>query len=354
MGTHDGGIEKIVQLRNSWTHFQWNGDWSAKSPCWTDVARKQVKLSPDPNTDTFWMAFDEFIMYFTRFSICKFVPSYNFTSFKTLISPSGYHLIKMHVATSLSAGEQTISVSQIDEKCLTRDCGYQYKNCRIIVVRLRNSRNFNDGIEYINGSKTFQQRDAFVELGSVPSGTYYIIVEIEYDKQNIYSMQYGSEVCITNYGAGTTTFGGDDSGLVSLERILHYAFISKINQNPPRLKISDMSQRGAPDIIRYESVDAPEGFNFIYVDNKNRTHSYVEEMTYTVYDGVQLMLQNDQVARDALPPPRHPQGHLDVTSDHSYRLVVPPLGAFMILLRTAVAGFRTEATCSRNVVRGGV
>ena len=57
VGTHDGGIEKIVQLRNSWTHFQWNGDWSAKSPCWTDVARKQVKLSPDPNTDTFWMAF---------------------------------------------------------------------------------------------------------------------------------------------------------------------------------------------------------------------------------------------------------------------------------------------------------
>ena len=65
---------------------------------------------------------------------------------------------------------------------MTRDCGYQYKNCRMIVVKLNNSNNFRGGIEYVNGCRTFQQRDAYVELGKVSSGTYYIIIEIEYDK----------------------------------------------------------------------------------------------------------------------------------------------------------------------------
>lgn len=106
--THDDQIERIVHIRNPWTKFLWNGDWSAKSPCWTEKAKKQVKLSKDANIDSFWMQFDEFAQYFSRISICKYVEGYKFTSFKTLVSPSGYHLIKLQIH---SAGEQTISVS---------------------------------------------------------------------------------------------------------------------------------------------------------------------------------------------------------------------------------------------------
>ena len=46
-------------------------------------------------------------------------------------------------------------------------------------MRLVNSANFKDGVEYINGCKTYQERDAYVEMGKVPSGTYYILIELE-------------------------------------------------------------------------------------------------------------------------------------------------------------------------------
>lgn len=105
------------------------------------------------------------------------------------------------------------------------------------------------------------------------------------------------------------------------------------------MKISDMSQRGVSDILRYESVDAPEGFNFIYVQNRNKTNTYVEEMTYTVFEGVQIMEEGGPANN----------GRLEI-GESSYRLTVPSMSNYMILLRTAVAGFSTEATCSRNLL----
>ena len=30
---------KILQLRNPWGHFEWTGDWSDNSDCWTEKAK---------------------------------------------------------------------------------------------------------------------------------------------------------------------------------------------------------------------------------------------------------------------------------------------------------------------------
>ena len=31
---------KLVKLRNPWGKFEWEGDWSDKSDCWTDQLKK--------------------------------------------------------------------------------------------------------------------------------------------------------------------------------------------------------------------------------------------------------------------------------------------------------------------------
>ena len=35
----EGQLTKIVQVRNPWGNFEWKGDWSDDSPCWTDFAK---------------------------------------------------------------------------------------------------------------------------------------------------------------------------------------------------------------------------------------------------------------------------------------------------------------------------
>lgn len=56
---------RLVQLRNPWGHFEWNGNWGDKSSCWTPEAKKQVNFK-DEDDGTFWMEFEEFRKYFTR------------------------------------------------------------------------------------------------------------------------------------------------------------------------------------------------------------------------------------------------------------------------------------------------
>jgi len=57
--THAGGTITIVQLRNPWGCFEWNGDFSDESDSWTDEAKIlcNLKIADD---GFFWMNFHDF------------------------------------------------------------------------------------------------------------------------------------------------------------------------------------------------------------------------------------------------------------------------------------------------------
>jgi calpain-15 len=38
----DNKTANLVQIRNTWGSFEWNGDWSDNSQLWTDEARKKM------------------------------------------------------------------------------------------------------------------------------------------------------------------------------------------------------------------------------------------------------------------------------------------------------------------------
>ena len=51
----DGNMVRIIQLRNPWGSFEWNGDWSDFSLCWTEEAMKIAGLNQNENDGMFWM-----------------------------------------------------------------------------------------------------------------------------------------------------------------------------------------------------------------------------------------------------------------------------------------------------------
>lgn len=319
-----GKSVKIVNVRNPWGSFEWQGDWGDKSNKWTDQAKKQVGFT-DKDDGSFWMEFEEFRQFFTRVQICKYVDHHNFASTKIKVSATGYHLIKMKVT---QPGSHTVSVSQFDDRCAPLDSGHEYSSCKIVVVRTVGG-TLESGVVFVKGEKGFVERDAYVELGEIGVGTYYICVEMENHTNETWD-KFGSHICVTNYGPGVTTFQGDESSRYPVAQVLEAAFESKIRKNPEGMKRSTMEGNGAPEIEIVEQSDPEEGYRFIHVNNQNKEFSFMEEMTYRTLDGQQI-----------LQPHISTQEMADVLTktDMSYKFNVPPGDSKTVIIRCNVQGY---------------
>ena len=67
-----------MKLRNPWGSFEWKGDWSDNSECWTDQAKKQVGLTT-ADDGSFWIDYEEFRQYYDKISICEINDNYVFS-----------------------------------------------------------------------------------------------------------------------------------------------------------------------------------------------------------------------------------------------------------------------------------
>ncbi|XP_072171136.1 calpain-D-like [Diadema setosum] len=67
--------ERLIQLRNPWGHFSWNGDWSDGSPLWTSDM-KETLLPHGADEGIFWMSLKDMIKYFDCVDICKLRPEW--------------------------------------------------------------------------------------------------------------------------------------------------------------------------------------------------------------------------------------------------------------------------------------
>lgn len=60
---------KLLNIRNPWGSFEWDGDWSSESPLWTPEIRKELNPMLEENDGTFWMSFNDFTKYFRSLNV---------------------------------------------------------------------------------------------------------------------------------------------------------------------------------------------------------------------------------------------------------------------------------------------
>ena len=279
----------IVQLRNPWGQFEWQGDWGDKSDLWTEQSKAQVGFQ-DVDDGTFWMAFDDFKTHFSRVQICKYKNGFQFSHEKVKSNMYDFNLIKFQIC---DGGPQTISISQKDERCMNRRSLYEYSNCRIIVMKLLNNQDMKNGVTFLKGTKGYQERDTYIEFDNLNRGTYYAYVEMEWHDSVTYEQR---QFNITNYGQGKTIFKGDQdtfkytNGTDQYEQILFQAFHSKCQQQMDDIQVTNMEEKRAPLITKYECNSATEGFNFVIIENKESEAVYKENVEYTTADGLEIVL----------------------------------------------------------------
>lgn len=62
---------KLIQIRNNWGFFNWDGAWSKKSHFWTQDIQKVLKPELTKDDGTFWMSWDDFTQHFAQINVCK-------------------------------------------------------------------------------------------------------------------------------------------------------------------------------------------------------------------------------------------------------------------------------------------
>ena len=77
----EGKGERLLNIRNPWGEFEWDGPWSDSSPYWTEEMIEEFNPRFDDKDGSFWMSLEDFVSKFEEVSVWK-VENYNEVRFK--------------------------------------------------------------------------------------------------------------------------------------------------------------------------------------------------------------------------------------------------------------------------------
>ena len=160
---------RLLKLRNPWGKEEWRGDWGDSSPLWTQQIRDFLGHSAK-NDGTFWMAFPDFIKYFTYVDICKthedwFQQSVSEMFTKKVVPSGTAQFSRPYVLRVSTPTWLFLSMVQQDER--GAPMSYHYQDAGLTVVKLRKeTANLVDPqhFETVGGSLSQVQRITTVEL----------------------------------------------------------------------------------------------------------------------------------------------------------------------------------------------
>lgn len=96
--TDSGKTVKLVKIRNPWGKKEWTGDWSDKSPLWTEKCKAQVDYA-NADDGCFWMTFEDYDKFFYITTINYFRDDFIRTAVCDEHEIGGFGIIKVIVTT---------------------------------------------------------------------------------------------------------------------------------------------------------------------------------------------------------------------------------------------------------------
>ena len=166
----NGTVTNLLKIKNLWGTNEWLGDWSDGSKKWTEDYKKQVKLQ-EKEDGIFWMAFEDFLQFYTSTHICQVHDDYTFTSKKFPVSTDdAYNMVKINVGKA-TEGYFIVNLKNMRiYRNLKGLDNFENPFCSMTVFK-----EGKDGLQYI-GSDSGRQDRLYVQCEDMQPGTYYVAV----------------------------------------------------------------------------------------------------------------------------------------------------------------------------------
>lgn len=275
--TASGKQQRLVQLRNPWGTFEWNGDYSDNSPLWTDALRKQLKVEVKDD-GVFWMPFERFIENYEGVGVLKIEKDYIFHSarLKRTGPQDTVKLLKLHVEAATHA---YLSLDQIDAKIID-DPAYRYSYFRMTLGRLVPE----EGVTWV-ASLCSPDRNAFLEL-TLEKGEYVLLIDC------YWLCPLADSICVTSYSKQPIDLVKAEESVAALWTIEYLLWRSYVLRNKAAMEKSSANtvtlNKEAVKVQNYK-VKLPDAMVTVYASwNESKTQMAVQTTRIVAVDGYDI------------------------------------------------------------------
>lgn len=162
---------RLVQIRNPWGSYEWNGAWNDNDPNWTDEMREEAKWTNEDD-GTFFMSVEDFKEEFGTTTICYAHEDYVFEWAELGQNSDGN-------TTTFTLEEDAkvyVNLTQKAPRSVSKSYGYMPKSARLLVAQQHED----DSLQMVDYHYDCWNADTFLTL-DLPAGTYVIWSNIDWD-----------------------------------------------------------------------------------------------------------------------------------------------------------------------------
>ena len=166
---------RLLNIRNPWGSFEWDGDWSDNSPKWTPKIKKAIKPILDEKDGTFWMNYSDFLTHFSSITICL-VKNFKEARIKGMFQKTRVNALESISSAyyySLEVAEPTrvyIGVHQEDERILGVEQKRSYLDLGLALLSQRDGK-----LKLVQRKPNVSERQVEMEALLKPGRQYLIL-----------------------------------------------------------------------------------------------------------------------------------------------------------------------------------
>ena len=171
---------KLINIRNPWGKFEWDGDWSDESELWTEEMIEFFEPVFDTKDGSFWMSLQDFFPRFKSITFCE-VDNWNelrlrgkFLKVQEKDNPEADYVLSKFFYTFDVEEDETeiiIGIHQEDKRNLGSSLR-PYLDATFIV--LKRNEDDDDQLEYFGYGKFSRDREMFAKL-EFDAGSYVVV-----------------------------------------------------------------------------------------------------------------------------------------------------------------------------------
>ena len=260
---------KLLKIRNLWGTNEWKGDWSDNSGKWTENFKRTVKLEKKED-GIFWMAYEDFIQFYTSTHICQIHDDFNYNCKKIKVNSNEFFNIAKVNVNKNSSGYFLVNLKnkRIYQNLKGID-NFNNPFCSMIVFKQDKN-----GFKYI-GSDSGKHDRLYVECENMEQGTYYIAVTFPKETKNFEINTLEAQkfdklsfrVGIYSNLKDATIEDIDENEKNDVNDFVFNIISQLANENPEKYRFANEGENSSWRVINFDNNR--NGYGYIYYDNNS-------------------------------------------------------------------------------------